>query len=114
MDRYSVVSGVLTAGAICPWTDMAGAQAPGGLPAALFCQPHTNTLAASASNKAARRVSAYDFPFQGLSGTNGRMPVYLTSNLTTLFGRSKMEREPSLLGRLGKLLVMLRFIATGQ
>src|SRR5260370_9018846 len=97
MDRYSVVSGIFTAGAICTCTGMAGAPAPAGLSAALFWQPHTNTLAASASNKPAVRISAFDFPFLRLTGTNGPMPVYLASNLTPLcaIGQGRTPRHPS-------------------
>src|SRR6266850_3781525 len=71
---------------------MAGAPAPAALSAALFWQPHTNAPAASASSKAAARLSGASLLVLQLTDTNGRMLAYLTSDLTTLMEKSKIVR----------------------
>jgi len=71
---------------------MAGALARGALSAALFWQPHTKAPAASASSKAAPRLSGVSFLILRLTATDGRMPVYLSSNLTILMEKSKIAR----------------------
>ena len=113
MDRYSVVSGIFTAGAICTCTGTAGALAPGALSAALFWQPDTNSPAARARSKgASSRPEAGTVVLLWIEAI-GRIPVYLASNLTTLLSWSKMERVRHYFGRRGNLLVIWKFLAAG-
>jgi hypothetical protein len=92
MERYSVVSGIFTDGAIRTCTGVAGALAAEALLAALLWQPDSNATAANASsNTAARRLETGP-SVRVRIGTVRRISVYVALNLTTLINKSKIQK----------------------